>query len=134
MSKRGFTLFETLLALMIFSLAVVALVEAVHQLGNTTLHMRREAQVQERMRSLLLEHTRQPMPVPLNAAVEKLVEGDVTYTMERQTLEDLRNQDGLPLQGMFSLRLTAEWLEGAVIQQAVVETWVYPPLFRPTGA
>ena len=62
MRKRGFTLLETLLALMVFSLAVVALVEAVHQLGGTTLLMRREAEVQERIRSLLIEHTRLPDP------------------------------------------------------------------------
>ncbi len=49
MKPRGFTLLKTLLALMVFSIAVVALVEALNQLGNTTLHRRREATVQEHM-------------------------------------------------------------------------------------
>lgn len=129
MRTRGFTLLETLLALMVFSMAVVALVEAVHQLGGTTLLMRREAEVQERMRSLLIEHTR--LPDPKEEAQVK--EGDVTYTMKRTKLE-LKNRDGMPLTDLFEVRVTAEWLEGSIMQQATAETWVYPPLFfRPPG-
>lgn len=129
MKRSGFTLLETLLALMVFSLAVVALVEAVNQLGNTTLHHRREATVQERMRSLLIEHTRLPnMPEE-----SKVQEGDVTYTVRRIPLEQLRNKDGQPLQDLFEISVTAEWIEGRVTQQATAETWVYPPLFRPPG-
>jgi prepilin-type N-terminal cleavage/methylation domain-containing protein len=132
-SKRGFTLFETLLALMIFSVAIVALVEAVNQLGNTTLHMRREAAVQERLRSLLLENTRLPMPAPLPAGEEHIHDGDVTFTIQREPITGLSNRDGQTLQDLFSVRVTAEWREGAGIRQAVAETWVYPPLFRPQG-
>ncbi len=128
MKPRGFTLLEALLALMVFSIAVVALVEAVNQIGNTTLHRRREATVQERMRSLLIEHTRLPnMP-----AEAKVQEDDVTYTVRRVPLE-LRNQDGLPLPDLFEISVTAAWLEGSVTQRATAETWVYPPLFRPPG-
>lgn len=125
MRTRGFTLLETLLALIVFSMAVVALVEAVHQLGGTTLLMRREAEVQERMRSLLIEHTRLP-DLPEEARIK---DGDVTYTVKRVPLE-LKNRDGLPLTDLFEVRVTAEWLEGSVMQQATAETWVYPPLFR----
>ena len=128
MRKRGFTLLETLLALMVFSMAVVALVEAVHQLGGTTLLMRREAEVQERMRSLLIEHTRLPDAPPQ----AEFKEGDVTYTVKRVPLE-LKNREGILLYEMFEVRVIAEWLEGRVMQQASAETWVYPSLFRPPG-
>ena len=123
--RRGFTLLETLLALMVFSTAVVALVEAVHQLGEHTLLRRHEAAVQERMRSLLVEHTRIP------DAIEeiKLKEGDVTYTVTHTPLE-LKDRDGQPLAGLFEVRVTAAWMEGRIQQQASAETWVYPPLFR----
>ena len=128
MKPRGFTLLETLLALMVFSIAVVALVEAVNQLGNTTLHRRREASVQERMRSLLIEHTRLPdMP-----AEAKIQEDDVTYTVKRAPLQ-LSNKNGLPLPDMFEISITAEWHEGSVTQRATAETWVHPPLFRQPG-
>lgn len=125
MKTRAFTLLETLLALMIFSLAVVALVEAVHQLGATTLHRRRESAVQERMRSLLIEHTRLPKP----PAEFQVRENDVIYTVRRMPLA-LHNQAGLPLNDLFEVRVTADWREGRILQQATAETWVYPPLFH----
>jgi prepilin-type N-terminal cleavage/methylation domain-containing protein len=123
--RRGFTLLETLLALMVFSTAVVALVEAVHQLGEHTLLRRHEAAVQERMRSLLVEHTRRPDDIE----EVKLQEGDVSYTVTHTPLE-LKDRDGQPLAGLFEVRVTAAWLEGRTQQQASAETWVYPPLFR----
>ena len=128
MKPRGFTLLKTLLALMVFCIAVVALVEALTQLGNTTLHRRREATVQEHMRSLLIEQTRLP-DMPSEAKGE---EDNVTYTVRRMPLE-LRNKDGQPLPDLFEISVTATWLEGRVLQQATAETWVYPPLFRPPG-
>ncbi len=124
MKRRAFTLLETLLALMVFSLAVVALVEAVHQLGEHTLLRRHETAVQERMRSLLVEHTRLPdSPVEM-----QLKEGDVTYTV-RHTPLDLRSKNGAPLPQMFEVKVTADWRDGRVAQQVTAETWVYPPLF-----
>ena len=123
--RRGFTLLETLLALMVFSTAVVALVEAVHQLGEHTLLRRHEAAVQERMRSLLVEHTRRPDDIE----EVKLQEGDVTYTVTHTPLE-LKDRDGQRVEGLFEVRVTAAWLEGRTQQQASAETWVYPPLFR----
>jgi len=126
--RRGFTLLETLLALIVFSMAVVALVEAVHQLGQQTLLRRREATVQERIRSLLLEQTRTPVPNPKEEV--KLKEGDITYTIRRTKLE-LADRDGQPVQGLFEIRVTAEWMDGRELQQATAETWVYPPIFEP---
>ncbi|WP_395732588.1 type II secretion system protein [Prosthecobacter sp.] len=124
-TRRGFTLLETLLALMVFSMAVVALVEAVHQLGEHTLLRRHEAAVQERMRSLLVEHTRMPDLIE----EVKLQEGDVTYTVTHAPLE-LKNRDGQLVEGLFEVRVTAAWKEGKTPQQASAETWAYPPLFR----
>ena len=124
-TRRGFTLLETLLALMVFSMAVVALVEAVHQLGENALLRRHEASVQERMRSLLVEHTRLE-DAPAKWTVK---ESDVTYTVTHTPLE-LKNREGQPLPGMFEVRVTAAWQEGRTQQQASAETWVYPPLFR----
>ncbi len=124
-TRRGFTLLETLLALMVFSVAVVALVEAVHQLGENALLRRHEAAVQERMRSLLVEHTRMPDAPP----EVTLQESDVTYIVTHTPLE-LKNREGQPVSGLFEVRVTAAWQEGRTPQQASAETWVYPPLFR----
>lgn len=124
--QQGFTLLETLLALGIFSMAVVSLVEAVNQLGMTTVHQRRESQVQERMRSLLTERTR--LPLQQEQGETKVQEGDTTYTVRHQKLQ-LQNKEGVPVDGLFEVSVTAQWLEGREPQQASVDTWIYPPLF-----
>jgi prepilin-type N-terminal cleavage/methylation domain-containing protein len=124
--RPGFTLLETLLALMVFSVAVVALVEAVHQLGQHTLLRRHEAAVQERMRSLLVEQAHQQDPNPPEKLQVK--DGNVTYTVQRTPLE-LFDRDGQTVAGLFEIRVTADWLEGRTPQQATAETWVYPPLY-----
>lgn len=133
MKKNGFTLLETLLALMVFSVAVVALVEAVNQLGNTTLNMRREGEVRERLRSLLLENTRLPMPTTLQTDTQRIEEGDVTFTITREPLTGVSNRDAVELQGLYAVRITAQWQEGNEKQQATAETWVFPPLFQSQG-
>ncbi|WP_395718923.1 prepilin-type N-terminal cleavage/methylation domain-containing protein [Prosthecobacter sp.] len=131
MKRNAFTLLETLLALMVFSVAVVALVEAVNQLGKTTINMRREGEVRERLRSLLLENTRLPMPASLQRDTQRVEHGDVLYTIVREPLTGLKNRDGAELQGLHAVRVTAEWREGNATQQATAETWVFPPLFQP---
>lgn len=130
----AFTLLETLLAMFIFSLAAVALVDAVHQMGATTLVRRQEARLQDRMRSLLTEHSHLlwRQPVPTSPVSEKLLEEDgITYTLQTAPL-DLRNRDSLPLPEMVSVTIVATWKEGSVPQEASAGTWVYLPLFRPT--
>lgn len=127
--RVGFTLLEALLALMIFSLAVVALVEAVNQLGRTTVQQRRETQVQERLRSLMTERTRLPLPEQKELKVQ---EEDVTYVVTHEPLE-LQNKDGQMLQGLYEVKVTARWVEGREVQEISAETWVYPPLFVKNG-
>ena len=78
--------------------------------------------------ALLLEQTRTPVPNPKEEI--KLKEGDTTYTIRRTKLE-LSDRDGQAVQGLFEIRVTAEWLEGREVQQATAETWVFPPLFEP---
>ncbi|MFO1483007.1 MAG: prepilin-type N-terminal cleavage/methylation domain-containing protein [Verrucomicrobiaceae bacterium] len=132
-TRRAFTLLETLLALFIFSVAIVALVEAVNQLGQTTLLRRREAILQDRLRSLLVEHSRLlwKKPAPTSAVTEKVLEEDgVVYTLQVAPL-DLQNQDGQVLNEMLEVTIQAAWTEGRVPQTASATTWVYLPLFRP---
>jgi type II secretory pathway pseudopilin PulG len=129
----AFTLLEVLLAVFVFSLAVVALVEAVQQVGKSTVLQRQEAMVQDRMNSLLVEHSRLlwKQPAPTSSVSDKVLEEDgVTYTLQVAPLE-LRNLDGQPLPEMVQVAIVATWKEGASKQEASAGTWVYRPLFRP---
>ncbi|WP_395735561.1 type II secretion system protein [Prosthecobacter sp.] len=129
----AFTLLEVLLAVFVFSLAAVALVEAVQQVGDSTVLQRQEGMVQDRMNSLLTEHSRLlwKQPAPASATSEKVLEEDgVTYTLQVAPLE-LKNKDGQPLPEMVQVAIVATWKEGASKQEASASTWVFRPLFRP---
>lgn len=129
---KGFTLLEAMLALFIFSMAVVALVEAVNATGRTFLVSRREGQVQARLETLLLEATRDPFSMPGQRTSfteeKKVEEGQVTYVTKRSPLE-LRNKEDQPLQELYVVTITATWQEEGQSQEVSAEAWVYPPLF-----
>lgn len=132
--RRGFTLLEVLLAVLIFSLAVVSLVEAVNATGRTALLGRRERMVQARLDALLLEATRAPDFMDKvgqgQSQEDKVTEGDVTYTTRIQRL-DLTNEESQPLTDLFEVTVTARWREGRDEQAVQAATWTFPPLFTP---
>lgn len=132
--REGFTLMEVLLAVLIFSLAVVSLVEAVNATGRTALLGRHERQIQARLDMLLLEATRAPdfMTKVGQGQLQdsKFTEGDVTYVTRIKRL-DLTNEEGQELTDVFEVTVTARWMEGREEQEVQASTWVFPLLFLP---
>lgn len=133
---RGVTLLEVLLALFIFSTAVISLVEAINATGRTVLLSRRERQVQMRLETILLEATRSPEELskmrPSTKQESMVTEGDVNYTIRSAPVE-MRNKDDQAVPDLFSVNVTARWKEGREDQVVSAETWVYPRLFyQPT--
>jgi prepilin-type N-terminal cleavage/methylation domain-containing protein len=130
----GFTLLEVMLAVFIFGMAAVALVEAINTSGRTSLDARMKGRIQMRLDNLLLEATRDPLwaaDTRVQLATERVVEENgVRYLIKREPL-DLKNVDGQPLQGLYLVQITARWMEGSREQRAVAETWAYPLMFRP---
>ena len=125
-----------MLAVFIFGMAAVALVEAVNVSGRTSLDARQKRNIQARLDNLLLETTRDPMWMENNRSPVKtereIKEGPMTFTILREPLE-LKNEEGVLVQGLYLVRVSAHWMEGAREQIAIAETWAYPPLFRPPG-
>lgn len=125
---------EVLLAVMIFSLAVVTLVEAVNDTGRAALMGRRERFVQARLDLFLLQATRDPEFATKvgqgSFQEEKVTEGDTTYHTRIRRLE-LTNQDNQPVPDIFEVTVTARWREGRDEQEVEASTWMYPPLFMP---
>lgn len=129
--RTGFTLLETVIALAIFSLAVVALAEAIQRSGDTSNIIRQDIMIHDRMAALTAETTRlialtaagtrpqQPQPVE---------EGGVTYQVKVQEIKNLVNKDKVPVEGLWQVITTADWKEGTSGQHLEEETWVYPPL------
>ncbi len=131
-SPAGFTLLEAMLALFIFSTAVVALVEAVNATGRTFHMARREGQIQDRLETLLVEATRDPLYEPgVRTAVstEREVEEEGVSFLIRHEPLDFRSAEDVALGELYEVSVTARWMEEGQKQEATVQTWVYPPLF-----
>ncbi|MFZ4763850.1 MAG: type IV pilus modification PilV family protein [Roseimicrobium sp.] len=132
--QAAFTLLEALLALFIFSIAVVSLIEAINSMGRTAAVSRQERLVQARLETLLVEATRSPdvlNKARSNQLEDKTVkEGSVTYVVRTKPLE-LKNEDEQPLADLFVVTAVARWLEGRVEQEVSAQTWMFPLLFQP---
>jgi type II secretory pathway pseudopilin PulG len=136
-ASAGFTLLEAMLAVFIFGMAAMALVETVNTGGRTSLDARQKGNIRSRLDNLLLEATRDPLWMVENQRVPLVSENEVrdggfTFNIRREPLE-LKNEDGNPLQGLYMVRVTARWMDGGREHSEVAETWAYPLMFRPMG-
>jgi type II secretory pathway component PulJ len=127
----AFTLMETIIAMMIFSLAVVALAEAIQQAGKTSAIIRQDIQVHDRMAAMTAEASRLILLVAAGQrpqTPEAVEENGVTYKVAAEQIKGMKNKDGLLVEGIWEVTTTAEWLEGSEPQQLIDKAWVYPPL------
>ncbi len=134
-NPSGFTLLEVMLALMVFSMAVVALVAAINGVGMASTESRVYREVQSRLEALMTEITRMPpdpsVPIGGDRTVEKTVrENGVEYRVKKSPVE-ITNKDGLVLPEMYEVKATARWKDGGRDEQLDAETLVYPPLYAP---
>ena len=133
-ARSGFTLLEVMLALMVFSIAVVALVTTINGVGNASTESRIYREVQSRLESLMTEFTRTPVDPSVPAGernLEKTIrENGVEYRIKKATVE-ITNKDGQMLPDMFTVKATARWKEAGHDEELAAETLVYPPLYAP---
>ncbi|WP_050030884.1 hypothetical protein [Verrucomicrobium sp. BvORR034] len=130
----AFTLLEALMALMVFSTAVVSLVAAINGIGTAWNDMREDLVVQTRLESLLVEATRKPDPnQPMGHIApgeRKVQENGVAYLVKIEPLE-LSNKEGHELPQLMRVRAIARWNDGGRDREETAETWMWPPLFAP---
>lgn len=121
---------EVLLALLIFSVAAVSLVQAINTLGTAGVEARSDRAIQDRLDNLLLETSRKPLPPmsPNSPYSETHRENNVSYEVHLEPLE-LTNKDHQRLNDFYKLRVIAAWNEGGREQRMTAETWIYPPLY-----
>jgi type II secretory pathway component PulJ len=130
----GFSLMETVIALTIFSLAAVALAEAIQQSGQSSNLIRQDIQIQDRMAALTAETMRLVALTEQGArpAVPDAIEVDgVSYQVRTEPLKDVFNKDKVPVEGIYVITTTAEWMEGGEAQQLVDTAWIDPRMLPP---
>jgi hypothetical protein len=130
-SIRAFTLLEALLAMLVFSLAVIALVEAINRMGLAAVESQMEAAVQSRLDDHLLLTTRKLGAVVPGTALHEerraITEDRVTYTIVVKS-EEVRNLRGIRLADLYRVKVTASWMDDGRPQEKSVESLVWPPL------
>lgn len=101
----GFTLLEVILAVGIFSLAAVALVQALNTIGLATIEASDQHEVDLQIKSLLNEYCFDPL---LKLEVIELDEINAVFEYQVEIEKaDLRTEEGSELNDMFVVRVTA---------------------------
>lgn len=132
LSRRtaAFTLFEVLLALIVFGIAAVALVSTLNQIGEAAFEARQYRNIELNLESLLDEYSKVPQLQDLNEELPIGPDG-IAYEVSVAEVTDLQNQDGQPLNGIFRIVVRAIWREGRDETQLEAETMRFSGAFLP---
>lgn len=128
----GMTLFEVLLALAIFAIAAVSLVAAINEIARAVIDSRMVRNVEQGIESILDEYSKAPLLDDMEKEIKPGKDG-VRYRVIVKPLNNIRNQEGRILQGLFSVRVVATWEEGRQPMEMAAETFRYVGIFQPTG-
>jgi hypothetical protein len=55
----------------------------------------------------------------------------VSYQVRTEPLKDVFTKDKVPVEGIFVITTTAEWMEGGEAQQLVDTAWIDPRMLPP---
>lgn len=128
----GFTLMEVLLALFVFVVAVMGLVECINNMGLVAAETRLERRVHSRLDSLLLDATRRHAWFgdgrPVGDMETTIQEDSVTFVVKVAPVE-LRTDDDDAVMGIYNVSVVARWNEDGREQESSADTWVWPNLF-----
>ena len=129
-SSRGFSLLEVMLALALFATAAVVLVETMNEIGNITIQARNLRQVEQGIESLLDEYSKIPQMMELEKDLKAGKDG-IGYKISVRPLENVKNQTGEILTGLFQITVTALWQEDGRPMTIQADTVRYAGMFRP---
>ncbi len=123
----GFALYEVLMGLAIFALAVLALGRAVENcLNASTLNAE-----ENRVRQILSNRMSEVQVTPGAPDQSKEFNVDTGYgivkVIQKSAPADLQEDNGAPLAGVNRVTLTAKWTRGGADQSQQVEFYVYRP-------
>ncbi len=128
--KRGFLLFEMILALAVFSIAATGFAVALNRMAKVAALAQSELRITRILDSALDETLSLPA---LEEGVTNSSVGDTGIELDTtiKLLDKLENEDGQPLQEMFSINITAKWFESGTWNDRTVETWRYGRMYQP---
>jgi type II secretory pathway pseudopilin PulG len=128
--KRGFLLLEMVLALAVFSMATTGFVVALHRMSKTADYAQSELRITRILDSALDETL--SLPVLEEGETETEV-GDTGIELRTiiEPIDDLENEEGMVLQEMYRIEISARWYANGAWQNRQVETWRYGRMYQP---
>jgi Tfp pilus assembly protein PilV len=125
LARGGFALYEVLLGVTVFVIGVLVLGRSVENCLNASLLSAEE----DRVRQILSNRMAEIQATPGFPDVVKELKVDSGYGMVRVIQKtapaNLKERDGIDLNGIVLVTLTAQWTRGGVKQSKSVEFYVY---------
>lgn len=128
-SRRGFLLFEMILALAVFSIAATAFAVALKRMANVAALAQSELRITRILDGALNETLFIPV---LEEGVTTSEVGQTGIELETtiKLMDDLENDEGLKLQNMYSITVVAKWYENGAWNDRTVDTWRYGSMYQ----
>lgn len=121
--RSGYILLEVLLALGIFSIAVVALAVALNDTISAAVQLQKETKMVWNLESRLNQARLKRFII----GTQKLEpEAGVSYEQEI-TQVDLKNEKNQTLNNLYNVKITAKWTEQNVEEVRTAQIYVYQP-------
>jgi prepilin-type N-terminal cleavage/methylation domain-containing protein len=122
--SRGFVLWEIMLALTIFCVVAVALTTAVHQIVDTSILLRDEAQVRLELQNLLAETV--TLKVKPGKSEVQIGDGRVRYEREIRAIK-AKTAAGVDLPNLYQISVRGSWKASGRERSDHAEVIVYRP-------
>lgn len=126
---KGFLLLEMVLALTIFAMVATGFVVALQRMSQAATQARDELRLTRILETALNENLSRPV-LEAGEYSDVTVDGKFDILAVIEPIEDLENEEGLPLNDMFSIRITARWYEQGNWQEREIETWRNARLYQ----
>lgn len=120
----GYVLFEVILALTIFAIAVVGMASTLNNIIESSASMNLDNNIRIGLRSFIEEVRRKP--VADMSITTKDVQLGATYSSTVDPLS-LKNGDGVVLNDLYTLHAKASYGQGNSVLEETVDLYVYKP-------
>lgn len=129
-ARRGFLLFEMVLALAVFGIAATGFAVALHRMADVASLAQSELRITRILDSALDETLSLPT---LEEGETDTPVGETGIELHTviELIEDMENEDGESLQEMYRIEITARWYDNGSWQDRRVETWRYGRMYQP---
>ena len=121
-SRRGFILFEVMIAIAVFAIVAVSLAMAMNSTIEASNYLNRQGAIRHGLTSILNEALRRPKLREMALHVEDQVLG-VRYRTETEEVRFV-NQEGDSVKGLYTLRAVATYTEDGEEREEIAERYV----------